>query len=279
MVALSHQVTARNGATASENKIHDDAVARRLGFGGGLVPGVTLYGYMTRPVVEWFGTAWLERGTLEVRFDKPVYDGQQVTVGAEDTGAGDTGAGDGRAAGLVVELRNAEGVVCSRGRATLPARAPAPPDPAGYPVVEAPQPDRRPPADEASLAPGTPLATLWAGAHAANAGPLLDVLSDPLPVYTEQGLVHPGHLILAANGVLTASVVLGPWIHVGSAVTNFDRVADGAVVETRARVADRYERKGHQFVVLDVLWLADGQVAMHASHTAIYRLRGGTMDG
>ena len=299
MVALSHQVTARNGANASENKIHDDAVARRLGFGGGLVPGVTLYGYMTRPVVERFGTAWLERGTLEVRFDEPVYDGQQVTVwakdtgsrdaGAEDTGAGDTGAedtgpgdsgeGDGGTGELAVELRNPEGVVCSRGRATLPARAPAPPDPAGYPVVEAPQPDRRPPADETSLAPGTALATLWAGVHAANAGPLLDVLSDPLPVYTEQGLVHPGHLILAANGVLTASVVLGPWIHVGSAVTNFDSVADGAVVETRARVADRYERKGHQFVVLDVLWLADGQVAMHASHTAIYRLRGGTMDG
>jgi hypothetical protein len=268
MAALSHQVTARNGATASENKIHDDTVARRFGFGGGLVPGVTLYGYMTRPVVGHFGAAWLERGTMEVRFDRPVYDGQQVTVGAVETAPGE----------LAVELLSPDGVVCSRGRATLPPVPGPPPDPADYAVVEAPDPGRRPPADGSSLAPGTALATLWAGAHTDHAAPLLELLQDPLPLYADQGLVHPGHLILAANGVLTASVVLGPWIHVGSAVTNFRSVADGAVVETRARVADRYERKGHHFVVLDVVWLADGQVAMHATHTAIYRLRGGTMD-
>jgi hypothetical protein len=268
MATLSHRVTARNGATASENRIHDDAVARRFGFGGGLVPGVTLYGYMTRPVVEHFGVDWLERGTMEVRFDKPVYDGQLVTVGAEEAGPAE----------LALELCNPEGVVCSRGRAGLAPVAGPPPDPADYPVIEAPDPDRRPPADETSLAPGTALATLWAGAHAADAGPLVDLLADPLPLYTERGLAHPGHLILAANGVLTASVVLGPWIHVGSAVANFASVADGALVETRARVAERYERKGHHFVVLDVVWLAGGSVAMHASHTAIYRLRGGTMD-
>jgi len=35
-----YRVEAFNTAKASENKIHDDAVARRFGFGGGLVPGV-----------------------------------------------------------------------------------------------------------------------------------------------------------------------------------------------------------------------------------------------
>ena len=39
--ALSpYRVEAFNTAKASENKIHDDDVARRFGFGGGLVPGV-----------------------------------------------------------------------------------------------------------------------------------------------------------------------------------------------------------------------------------------------
>ena len=33
-----HRVRAHNAATASENKIHDDTVARRHGFAGGLVP-------------------------------------------------------------------------------------------------------------------------------------------------------------------------------------------------------------------------------------------------
>src|SRR5690349_18272758 len=75
-----YRVTAFNTAHDSENKIHDDTVARRFGFGGGLVPGVDVYGYMTHlPVMRW-GRAWLERGTAECRFFKPVYDGDVATV-------------------------------------------------------------------------------------------------------------------------------------------------------------------------------------------------------
>ena len=70
-----YRVVAFNTAHDSENKIHDDATARRFGFGGGLVPGVDVYGYMTHlPVMRW-GRAWLERGIAECRFFKPVYDG------------------------------------------------------------------------------------------------------------------------------------------------------------------------------------------------------------
>ena len=271
MAAITHRVTARNGATASENRIHDDAVARRLGFGGGLVPGVTLYGYMTAPVVGHFGPEWLERGTLDVRFRQPVYDGQEVVVVAGQDPAAETTA-------LTLELRNADGAACATGRATLPPVPAPPPAPDDWPVVEAPDPARRPPADEATLAPGTPLATVWSGVHADQAGPLLDLLDDHLAVYAERGLAHPGHLILAANAVLTATVALGPWVHVESRATNFASVPDGALVETRARVAERFERGGHRFAVLDVLWLVEGRPVLRAAHTAIYRLRGATME-
>ena len=36
----TYRVTAFNTAKQSENKMHDDTVARRFGFSGGLVPGV-----------------------------------------------------------------------------------------------------------------------------------------------------------------------------------------------------------------------------------------------
>ena len=39
------RVAAYNTAHDSENKIRDDATARRFGSGGGLVPGVDVYGY------------------------------------------------------------------------------------------------------------------------------------------------------------------------------------------------------------------------------------------
>src|SRR5438445_11088627 len=72
----TYRVQAYNTSKQSENKIHDDAVARRYGFSGGLVPGVDVMAYMMHlPVAKW-GRAFLERGLIEARFVKPVYDGE-----------------------------------------------------------------------------------------------------------------------------------------------------------------------------------------------------------
>ena len=53
------RVSAYNTAKASENKIHDDAIAQRFGFRGGLVGGVHVYAYMTHlPVQRWGRRGW-----------------------------------------------------------------------------------------------------------------------------------------------------------------------------------------------------------------------------
>ena len=80
MTIQPYHVSAYNTAKASENKIHDDATARRFGFSGGLVGGVHVYAYMTHlPVARW-GRAWLERGTGDCRFGKPVYEGDIAEI-------------------------------------------------------------------------------------------------------------------------------------------------------------------------------------------------------
>jgi hypothetical protein len=62
--ASVYAVVAYNTAHASENKIHDNTVARRFGFAGGLVPGVDVYAYMAHlPVARW-GRAFLAHGSL-----------------------------------------------------------------------------------------------------------------------------------------------------------------------------------------------------------------------
>src|SRR5258706_2646006 len=73
-------VCAVNTASDSENRIHDNSVAATYGFGGGLVPGVTVYGYMASAVIEHFGFEWLEKGAMDVRFFAPFYEGEQVAV-------------------------------------------------------------------------------------------------------------------------------------------------------------------------------------------------------
>src|SRR5256885_14476535 len=134
-----HEVRAFNQAAASENKIHDDAVAQRFGFKGALVPGVAVFAYMAhQPVARW-GRAWLERGAAECRFLKPVYDGDMVRVSA-------TPEGDGLA--LLVE---SGGQRCATGQAPMPRPRAAPAVnslPAGMP------PGARPQARQGSLPVG-----------------------------------------------------------------------------------------------------------------------------
>src|SRR6185437_14019068 len=49
-----YRVSAYNTSKFSENKIHDDTVARKFGFSGGLVPGVDVLAYMLHmPVAKW----------------------------------------------------------------------------------------------------------------------------------------------------------------------------------------------------------------------------------
>ena len=109
----TYRVSAHNTSKLSENKIHDDTVARRFGFSGGLVPGVDVMAYMMHlPVAKW-GRAFLERGLIEARFVKPVYDGETAEVTAvEDNGV------------LTLEVVS-RGTLCATGSASLPASVPS----------------------------------------------------------------------------------------------------------------------------------------------------------
>src|SRR5215467_11293145 len=110
---MAYRVSAYNTSKHSENKIHDDTVARKYGFAGGLVPGVDVMAYMLHmPVAKW-GRAFLERGLIEARFVRPVYDGEIAEVSSVE-----------EAGGLTIEVRS-KGGPCATGTASLPALAPA----------------------------------------------------------------------------------------------------------------------------------------------------------
>jgi acyl dehydratase len=255
-----YRVSAYNTAHDSENKIHDDTVARRFGFGGGLVPGVDVYGYMTHlPVLRW-GRAWLERGTAECRFFKPVYDGDTASVTASES--------DG---GLEISVES-RGEVCAAGRAALPGARPT--LPALDPFRQVPQRTQRPPADEASLATDSWLAIDPYPVTPEMAARYLADSHESATIYAEQGLVHPRDVLRSCNFVLSRNVVLGPWIHTGSRIEHLGAVAVGSTLSVRARVTGNYQHKGHSFVELDALVLADQTTPIaHIAHTAIYRPR------
>ncbi|MGY3345286.1 acyl dehydratase [Bradyrhizobium sp. USDA 4474] len=111
----TYRVEAYNTAKQSENKMHDDAVARRFGFSGGLVPGVDVFAYMMHvPLARW-GRDFLSRGLVEARFIKPVYDGETADVEATEHN------------GLLTIEVFSRTELCATGTASLPAAAPAVP--------------------------------------------------------------------------------------------------------------------------------------------------------
>lgn len=258
------RVTARNTSARSANQIHDDAAARRLGFRGGLVPGVTVYAYTTRAVLAALGPEWLARGWASVRFVKPLYDGEEVLLTAAAS-ASDPDA-------LEVRALNPAGETCAIAAAGLAAR-PAPVDLARYPAR--PLPAARPPATRAVLealgALGSP-ERLYDEAVAAECRKKFD---DEAPLYRGAGAaVHPAFLLEQANRAIDLNVALGPWIHAASEVRHLGPARLGDRLSTRGWVARLFEKKGNELAELDLLVVAGAaRPVAGVRHSVIYRLR------
>jgi acyl dehydratase len=255
----TYRVSAYNTSRQSENKIHDDTVARRFGFKGGLVPGVDVMAYMMHLPVEKWGRAFLERGLIDARFVKPVYDGEIAEVtGEESNGA------------LSIEV-NSRGQLCASGSASLPASLPAV-SLADFTEVAAVT-ERRP-VNATSYEVGKWLGTLpraWAGEAAIE---YLRDIRETDAIYAREGLGHPGLLQRVMNKVLVDNAILGPWIHVGSRMQLLSAARSGDELTARARVTGNYDRKGHRFVEVDALVVANGNTPLaHCHHIAIYQPR------
>lgn len=264
----TYRVRARNLAAASENPIHDDAVARRYGYAAGLVAGITTLAYMTHPVVEALGRRWLERGSLEARLRRPLYDGDRVEVRARVREAG------GKLTRVDVEAVNAAGELCAEGSASLPAVAPPGPDPAAYRAAALPP--ERPPATPETVRALDVLGTVRRLLTAREADGFLEAIGEggePLGLYRDEELAHPGWLLYDANQALARNVALGPWVHAATRLHNLEVVHRGDEVATWGRVARAYERRGRQWVDLDLLMVgAGGRPVAHVLQTAVYGL-------
>jgi hypothetical protein len=256
----TYQVSAFNTATASSNKIHDDSVARRFGFRGGLVPGVEVYAYMAHmPVARW-GRAWLERGEAECRFYKPVYDGVVAHIAATEENGG---------LALIVD---SEGERCATGSAALPDHPF--PTPSASSLPSGSPPEVRPNASDVSLAPDRALGIAPWTASSAILSTYLDEIRETDPIYRREHLVHPGQILRLANQALVQNVVLGPWIHVGSKVRNHAAALVDQELTIRAKVTSNVVSKGHAIVEFDAIVIADGvRVTAELTHTAIWRPR------
>lgn len=240
-------VRAVNTAVDSENRIHDDAVAAEYGFSGGLVPGVTVYGYMASAVIVHFGPRWLEHGAMDVRFFEPFYEGEQVEVRIEEQEERIKVQAGSRASGIAW---------------------------VGDKLIHEDIPDQHPtpervPASREAFVPGALLGTIEKTLDLSKPG-----MSAPLHAWIgAERFAHPAILLALANEILVRNYILGPWIHSSSEIRNLAPAHDGEQVQVRGKIVDAYERKGHEFVVLDVAILNGERFLTRIRHTAIWKPR------
>jgi hypothetical protein len=235
------RIKAHNTAVDSENKIHDDRVAAAHGFRGGLVPGVTVYGYMIPPVVERLGRRWIGCGGITVRFVAPCYEDDTVVA---------------RCDGSVVSAEQEDGSLYASGAVTIGDGSHH--GSASLPFRPPPEMDRRPVASSATIVPGTPLGSIRA---------TLDV-QDTASI--------PERLLRMANEILVRNFRMSPWIHAGSEVRHHRLAECGQEIVVSGLIQECFERKGRKFAVAAIEMSAGDESSPRliatVRHTFIYGL-------
>jgi hypothetical protein len=268
MTLPEHHVSAPAPIEPHENKIHEDDLARQYGFKGGLVPGVTMYGWMTHPVVEALGAAWLEGGTFETGFAKPIYYEEPAVIRAT------VGAKTDDSVKIDVAAHNSAGEVCGTATMWL-ERGPRPSPPLASEYAVAPVPSERPRVTREHLEGLKVLGTPELDVSAKTAADFITRFDETLPIYGGDGTPsHPGIHLDLSNRALDRNVRMSPWIHVGSRGRHWSAARVGDRLEMRGRVERLFEKKGHEFVEADLLLIANGtRPVASIRHTAIYLLR------
>jgi hypothetical protein len=264
------QAEAFNQVPESENRIHSDDVARRYGFRGGLVPGVTVTAYLCHPAVAAWGMDWLAHGRARVVVNTPLYDRKRFRVEIED-------ASERAYEGVLIDEEDTR---CATGRAELPETVPDPPRMRGDPRIG--EEFRRPRAsrevmEELRERGMRALYARW-NAGAEITGYLRDTSAMPKLLRSDGGgYANPAFVLGLTNWALSANVGMDAWLHLQTESQNHRPIPRESELIVESAVANLFEKKGHEFVDLDVAtYLLDTrEPVMSATLRAIYQLRGG----
>ncbi|MGY6499900.1 MAG: hypothetical protein ACXIVQ_03240 [Acidimicrobiales bacterium] len=264
---LELELTARNTAPDSPNLIHTEA-ARSYGFQGGIVPGLTMYAYLVRPLMDHFGIEWLENGQMETRFRRPVYDGEQITVAIEQVA--------GQADEVSFTMRNADGVDCVVGRAWRERDRPEV-DVSSYASI---------PFDDAPLQDGTPELL---GTHPdlkewvldTDAGYVADYLAqieEDHPIF--ETTLHPAIVARVSAYIVGRRFNFGPRIHVGVRSRFLATAPVGTPLVGRGRIVRVWEHKGNHYLESDLLVVDENdKPIMQIDSESLFQLGDGSSNG
>ncbi len=104
---------------------------------------------------------------------------------------------------------------------------------------------------------------------------LAERLGDDLPLYRDEGIVHPAAWPDLANQMVHRQLVDGSWIHTRSHIQHHALARLGGEAELSATVVDRFTSRSGERAVLDVAVRVDGELVAALEHEAIVSLAAG----
>ena len=230
-------VHAKNLPEHSRNPIHTDECGKAAGFDGALVAGVTVYAYLTNPILTLWGVDWLREGSSVVEFKSPVLADELVeciTV-------------------LDDMSLNVNATVSNQIRAQCTAFIGKP--------VSSNSPDS---SIELLETEEIHLVNEWE-----NYG---HRLGDDHEIYSDLGVIHPAVWPSLANYVVEKNLVTGAWVHTRSKISHHDLVQIGSVATLESRVINRFETKAGNRAVINVAVTVEGEKVAEVEHEAIVSL-------
>lgn len=259
---MSWTITAEYTLEAANNPIHETGSAEQLGFDGALVPGPSIYAYLSIPALDRWGAAWVEQGYSTVRFRRPIYRGESLEIRAAPVAGSEE---------LAVEVVDPGGVVRAAGVMGPPVTAG--PTPAAPPFRHTPRGNPLPVATFDVLAelPGVPTYEFSAGHEPDIEAVLGDVLSGWIP----DGAGHPERQI--SRGTIRSMhhgfTPAGATILVGLASQQFRAAQIGEPLVTVGRVIAAWVKDGRTFATND-MWILDAEhlPVIRAQNTTIWEL-------
>lgn len=245
------------------NIIHSTAGAARFGYSGPLVGGTTVYSWSVAALVEALGESWLDEGWVEFQLRKPVYPTEVITTRVTANG------GD-----VEFTMTKDNGDVAVRGTAGLGIAEFLKEITTAANRTPVAQPEERPFITRALAPLGEDLPAMAIDLSHVDAETYADEkASDSDPRWGGAvGRVHPGWIAQRANALLAHT-----WrytaIHASSQIQHLAPVHPDQRLLVSGRLASGYERKGHEYAVIDLTVTSeDGRDLVRMRQPTIYQV-------
>ena len=238
MTDSTWSVHAKNLPEHARNPIHTDEGRRAVGFDGALVAGVTIYAYLSNPVITFWGIDWLREGSATVEFKSPVLAGELVEcVTVSNHGSLDVNA--------TVNDEVRAKCTASMNKAT----------PVASPTLSS----------ESLESEEIHLIDEWEN-YGQRAG-------DDHEIYFQHGLIHPAVWPALANYVVERNLASGAWVHTRSKIHHHDLVEIGSIASIESQVINRFTTSSGNRAVIDISIKVAGKKVVSLEHEAIVTLK------